>query len=250
MNVLTIIILGALQGLLEWLPISSQGMLTLIITALGENPSLAVDYAVFLHAGTAMAALVYYRKEFKEMMLEGTLLKFTIIATLLTGLIGGSLYFVVKGLSESIGVGVIGLVGAALIVTGLLQLKKKKGLKKEPGKYDSVITGAAQGFSIIPGISRSGVTTSTLLLRNFKGSTALKLSFILSVPAVLGAQVGLGLLQSPVITWEGAWGLMTSFIVGLLTIKALTTLAKKINFGKFCIAMGLITLIPALLLLI
>jgi len=250
MNVLTLMILGIIQGLLEWLPVSSQGMLTLIMTLLGEAPSVALDYAIFLHAGTMLAALVYYRNEFLAMIKEGTLLKFTLVTTLITGLIGGVLYLTLRNISESIGTGVIAVIGAALIITGLLQLNKKKGLKREPGKYDALITGVAQAFSIIPGISRSGTTTSTLLFRGFNGATALKLSFILSVPVVLIAQLGLGLLESPAMSWQGVYGLMTSFIVGLITIKGLTIIAQKINFGKFCIAMGLITLIPAILYLL
>jgi len=247
MDVLTIIILGALQGLLEWLPVSSQGMLTIIMTLIGESASTALDYALFLHAGTMMAALVYYRKEFKEMLTKGVLFKFVFITTLVSGALGGALYFAVKGLSESIGAGLIAVVGAALIVTGALQLKKKKsGLRKEPTTKDAVITGLAQGFSIIPGISRSGTTTSTLLFSGFNGLTALKLSFILSVPVVLVADIGLGLLESPVITWDGALGLVASFIVGLASIKLLMNVAKRVNFGKLCIAMGAIMMLSLL----
>jgi len=251
MNIVTLMILGALQGLLEWLPVSSQGMLTLLMTLLGETPSIALDYAIFLHAGTMLSALVYYRNEFKAMIKEGTLLKFAFITTLLTGLIGGALYLLVKDITEIFGTSFILIIGLALLFTGFLQLRKKsKGLRNEPNTQDAVITGLAQSLSIIPGISRSGITTSTLLFSKFNGVTALKLSFILSVPVVLIAQIGLGLLESPALTWEGFWGLMTAFIVGLITIKALTTLAQKINFGKFCIAMGLITLIPTILFLL
>jgi undecaprenyl-diphosphatase len=240
MNVLTIIILGAVQGLLEWLPISSQGMMVALMTLLGENPSLAIDYAIFLHSGTMLAAIIFYRKEFKEMVLKGTLLKFVLITTILTGVIGAVLYFTLKNISEVIGAGFISIIGLALIITGVMQLKKKKGLRSKPNNKDAVITGVAQGFSIIPGISRSGTTISTLLFSNFKGAMALKLSFILSVPAVLVAEIGLSLLKSPAVTWQGVWGLMTAFITGLLSIKALTKVAEKVNFGKFCIVMGLI----------
>ncbi|MBD3312104.1 UDP-diphosphatase [archaeon] len=247
MNILTLIILGALQGLLEWLPVSSEGVLVAIITLLGENPSIAIDYALFLHAGTMLAALVYYRKEFKEMILEGTLLRFTIIVTVITTIIGGALYFTLRNISSLIGAWIITLIGGALIITGLLQLKKKKGLKTKPDNKDALITGAAQGFSIIPGISRSGTTISTLLFKGFKGSTALKLSFILSVPAILIAQAGLGLMSSPAVTWQGFWGLMTSFVVGLASIKALTRVARRVNFGKFCIIMGIVMITTILI---
>lgn len=240
MNLLTLVILGALQGLLEWLPVSSEGVLVAIITVLGGDPSIAIDYALFLHAGTMLAALIHYRKEFKEMILEGTLLKFTIIVTLLTTIIGGVLYFTIRNISVLIGAWIITLIGGALIITGVIQLKKKKGLKTKPGSNDALITGIAQGFSIIPGISRSGATISTLLFKGFKGSTALKLSFMLSVPAIIIAQLGLGLMNSPALTWHGFWGLMTSFVVGLLSIKALTRVARRVNFGKFCIVMGIV----------
>ncbi|HLE06060.1 MAG TPA: undecaprenyl-diphosphate phosphatase [Candidatus Nanoarchaeia archaeon] len=247
MNLLTIIILGALQGVLEWLPVSSQGMLTVIMTALGEDPSIALDYSLYLHIGTMLAAIIYYRKEFYEMIKEGKLLKFVIITTFFSGLIGGALYFSVKRISEGIGIRMLGLIGLALIVTGIMQLKKKKGFKELPSNKDAVITGLTQGLSVIPGISRSGITISTLLFRNIKGVSAIKLSFILSVPLVLIANIGLELMDSPSVSWEISYGIVTAFVIGLLTIKALTALAEKINFGKFCIAMGLLTMIPALI---
>lgn len=247
MNLLTIIILGALQGVLEWLPVSSQGMLTIIMTALGEEPSIALDYALYLHIGTMLAAIIYYRREFYDMIRAGTLLKFVIITTFFSGLVGGALYFSVKKISEGIGTGFLGVIGLALIITGILQLKKKKGLKELPSNKDAVITGLTQGLSVIPGISRSGITISTLLFRNIKGTSAIKLSFILSVPLVLIANIGLELMDSPAVSWEISYGIITAFVIGLLTIKALTTLAERVNFGKFCIAMGLITMIPLLI---
>lgn len=249
MNALTIMLLGIVQGLLEWLPVSSQGNLVLLLTWLGESPSIAIDYAIFLHAGTMLSALVYYRHDFKLMLCNGQLLKFTLIATALTAVIGGLLYFSVKTISELLGQGVIVLIGIALLFTGALQLRTRSKSKQkiEPSPLDSVITGLAQSLAVVPGISRSGITTSALLLRDFKAGTALKLSFIISVPAILIAEIGLGLMESPALSINGLWGLITAFITGLLTIKALTTIAQKVNFGKFCIIMGLITLIPAIM---
>lgn len=248
MNIFTLMLLGALQGLLEWIPVSSQGVITLILTLLGSSPNEAVNYAIFLHAGTMLAALIHYRHEFKEMLTKGTLLRFTVTVTLLTLVIGVPLYLFLENASETGGLVLITLIGIALIITGSMQLKKKKaGVRHEPNRTDSIITGLAQGASIIPGISRSGMTTSTLLFRGFKGETAIKLSFILSVPAVLVAEIGLQVLKGSTYAVEGFWGLIPSFLVGLLGIKAMTALARKINFGKFCILIGILMTSSAVL---
>ncbi|MFH1294455.1 MAG: undecaprenyl-diphosphate phosphatase, partial [Candidatus Aenigmatarchaeota archaeon] len=109
--------------------------------------------------------------------------------------------------------------------------------------------GLLQGLSVIPGISRSGITVSGFLLRGYKSDDALRLSFLMSIPAVLAAEIGLGLLGSlPDITIaEVLIGIVTSFFVGILSIHLLIEVAKKTRFWAFCIVMGLLAVVPALI---
>lgn len=239
MDTLTLIIMGVIQGIFEWIPISSQGIITIILTLLGNNPIEAMNYAIFLHGGTALAAIIYYRKEFKEMLTKGKLLGFIVTVTLLTLVIAAPLYLFFNYANEIGGLLFVSGIGVALIITGTIQSKKKViGVKEKPSRKDAIITGIMQGFSIIPGISRSGMTISTLLFRGFKGETAIKLSFLLSVPAVLIAEIGLGILNGTRLYVDGLWGLLTAFFVGLIGIKAMTNIAKKVNFGVLCIIIG------------
>jgi len=246
MNALLIVILGVLQGLLEWIPISSQGNLVILMTSLfGVSVNEALSISIYLHTGTMLAAIVYYRREIKSLFKSRNkeLLNFFLIATLITAVVGGLLYFFVRGLSTVLGSYFIALIGISLIITGLIQWRRTQGYKSETDNKDALITGIAQGFSIIPGISRSGVTTSTLLFRGLNASTAIKLSFMLSIPAILIAEIGMGVLEGFVISAEALLGIGAAFVTGLLMIGLLTRLAQKLKFAKMCIILGALSLI-------
>jgi undecaprenyl-diphosphatase len=246
-------ILGILQGFLEWLPISSEGNLIIIMKALmGINADDALGISIFLHLGTVLAAIVFYRKDLIKAVTgkDKELLKFLVITTILSIIIGGALYFFVKDLSATIGVLFIAIIGISLIITGLVQwsAKKREGLRKKHNKNDSIMAGLAQGLAIIPGLSRSGMTTSILLLRNINARQALRLSFLMSIPGILIGQIGLGLLEEFTLGIESVFGLITAFIVGLLTIGLLTKIVEKINFSKFTIVLGVLALLPIIFL--
>jgi len=107
-----------------------------------------------------------------------------------------------------------------------------------------IILGLAQGFSILPGISRSGTTLTVLVMRNLKQDQALVISFMTSVPAVIGAIVlGHSVVEMPL--GPAALAILASLIVGYLTMDLLIAYAKKVNFSGFCITMGLLTLLLA-----
>ncbi|MCK5017310.1 MAG: undecaprenyl-diphosphate phosphatase, partial [Candidatus Peribacteraceae bacterium] len=165
---------GILQGIFEWLPISSQGNLVLIMTGIfGYAAETSLKYSIFLHSGTLVAALVYFRKDVFKILknLKGykpdfsgdnRLLTFLVVSTIITGAIGYPIFKYIM-LSNFAGEVLIGLVGLALITTGLIQkFSKTNGLKTEHNLSlkDSIVLGIAQGFSAIPGISRSGITVS------------------------------------------------------------------------------------------
>ena len=261
------IIFGILQGILEWLPISSQGNLVILMVGLlGFSPADATNYAVFLHAGTLLAAIVYFRKEIWNLVLnlkkykfsgessENRTTTFLILSTFVTGMIGYPIYRFVQS-QRFAGEVFIAFVGAALIATGLIQRfahKKSFNSEKHLSWKDGLILGVAQAFSAIPGISRSGITTSTLLFRNYKAQTALKLSFIMSIPVIFGAEVGLGLIDglgslelSSVFV-----GCVFAFLAGLISIHAMIKIAEKVKFWKFCIGIGIVAILPVLFYLI
>ncbi len=254
------VIFGVLQGIFEWLPISSQGNLVLVMVGLiGMNPENALNLAIFLHTGTLLSVIVYFRNDIIQILKKlrtykpgysnanDSLLTFLIISTIITGSLGFLLYKSIQILTFT-GEAFLGLVGLALIITGILQkISEKRETKFTKLDFkDSILMGILQGLAIIPGISRSGITVSGFLLRKYNSKDALRFSFLMSIPAVLGAEIGLVLMDSlPKISiYDVAAGIFSSFVIGLLTIHILIKLSRKIKFWIFCVVMGILALIP------
>jgi len=193
------ITLGVVQGIAEWLPISSEGIIVLLKTNLFKgdlNLSNLISYALFLHLGTFLAALVYFRKEAIKLFLNflnyrkteeknKRIINFYILATIVSGIVGLVILRILIFIENEISLGGKGLtllIGLALLVTAFLQFKKKgnKYYKEEFDlkTADGIILGFLQGLAIIPGLSRSGLTVSGFLLRKFDDSVALKLSLL------------------------------------------------------------------------
>lgn len=262
MNAIQAVLLGLVQGALEWLPVSSEGINSLLmINFLGKTVSEAVSIALWLHVGTLAAALVYFRKDIKELLLnlkkykptsskkEDRLTTFIVVATLMTGIIGVPIYMIGLENFGMTGKAATAFIGLLLIATGIF-MRISKGKAKEKKKetsLDGLITGAAQGLAILPGISRSGFTTSALLLREYDPEKALKLSFLISIPAVLGAQVLLKLNESFVVTPLLLLSAGVSFIVGYLTIDLLLRVGRKIDFSYFVVLIGVLSVLSLLL---
>jgi len=249
------LVMGLLQGVLEWLPVSSQGNLVLLAIAfLGLEPGDALSLSVYLHIGTGLAALVYFREEIVGILMRRTeedraLLRFLVLATIITGVVGFPLFTFI-GLASFYGEALLGLTGVALLATGLMQ-KGREGLDAEPRQglttIDGLTMGALQGLSAIPGLSRSGVTTTALLVKGFPGKEAFRISFLMSIPASFAAAAGLALTEGiPPIDAGLLTALATSFITALLSIDLLIKLARRTEFWKICISLGLITLIALL----
>ena len=246
MDAIQAVLLGVLQGITEWIPISSEGQTMLVmIKWLGISPAEALSYSILLHIGTMAAVLVKFRGEFLDALknIDSRMTRILVISTVCTGITGLPLYFLFKenfngGREATL------LIGALLILTGLLLRFKGSGARniEDMEIADIVILGLAQGFSILPGVSRSGTTLTVLLMRNLRQDAALVISFMISVPAVLGAIV-LDHSIAAVPLGSTALAILASFVTGYLCMDLLIRFAEKVNFSMFCIAMGLVPLV-------
>lgn len=257
-DLLIAVLAGIVQGVVEWLPISSQGNLSLVLTLVGTDPAVAVQLALFLQLGTTLSAATYYRDEIATALkalpgwrpstaydADHAIATYIVVASLFTGLVGIPLYIVAVDFVSDLAGGVfIAAIGILLVITGLLQRASdtvSMGGRETPSLIDSILVGSAQGFAILPGISRSGVTASALLFRSYDPPNAFRLSFLLSIPASVGAAAltvaGAGGLPGidPV---PAAVALGVSGIVGYLTIDALMRVVERVPFAMVCFGLG------------
>ena len=272
MSFLTSILLGLVQGVTEFLPISSFGHLAIASQLLNMDGTENIPqfFDVLLHLGTLVAVFIAYWPEIGEMILEffrgirdiahhstpaplppaRRMILLVIVGTL-------PLFAVlpfkdrIEGLSDNLYV-----VAAALILTGFLLFfsdRVKKGRKKERSARmtDALIVGISQAFATCPGLSRSGTTITTGCLVGFERKFAVRFSFILSIPAVLGANI---LSIKDALDAGVNWGELPVYLVGVLVaavsgyacIRLLKMIANRGRFGWFayyCWAVGLLTLI-------
>ena len=249
---------GIVQGIVEWLPVSSQGNLALVLAAVGVAPEQAIQLALFLQVGTTLSAATYYREEIRVVVnaLPGwrpataydgdrALASYLVVASGMTGLVGIPLYVFAVDLAGQLTGGVfVAVIGGLLILTGVLQLGSESvamGGREQPTLTDSILVGGVQGIAILPGVSRSGVTASALLFRSYDPPAAFRLSFLLSIPASLGAAgltvVGAGGLPG-ISPTAAATALGVSAVVGYVTIDALLRLVDRIPFWAVCFGLG------------
>lgn len=237
-------ILGIAQGIFEWLPISSEGAVALL-ESIGSKASLnAVDLALFLHLGTLIAVLIYFRKDWKKILLlkDKDLVKFLFTTTVVSLLIGFPLYILVK--SVAIGGTLLLLMGGGLFLTSYFHKTNKKLNLSE--NQLALISGALQGLAVIPGLSRSGSTIFGLSLKKENGLEILRLSYLMSAPVVLASSAYL-FLQTPELLFNGWPALLFSFLVGILTLKILLQFARKINFTIFTFFFGTLCILGGIL---
>ncbi len=254
MDIFQAIVLGILQGITEWLPISSSGQVVLsLVDFLDVDPGAAFSIAIILHTGTLLAVVVKYREDIlaiiRNLNWDDRLTRFIVASTVVTGVVGIPVYFLLKSVFVY-GELTNALVGGLLILTGIVLYASRKmafgtaGLAKL-GYKEMVVAGAAQGISILPGVSRSGTTIAAMLLMGVRQEVALKLSFLMSIPAVLGAVFldfrefsasGFGLAEVGV-------GIVFAFIFGYLTMDVLLKTAHRVRFDLFCIILGLVAVI-------
>ena len=253
MNYLDALILGIVQGLTEFLPVSSSGHLVLAQYFLGVKMP-GVNLEVLVHVGTLVSVLIYFRARIlrlikslfnREMKAEQRIVFYLIIGTIPAGVFG--LLFK-KLFEEAFSCPLEASV--ALLVTGcilLLPRAVRKGEKELTAKT-SLIMGFGQAVAILPGVSRSGSTIVAGMLSGVKPSEAAEFSFLLSIPAILGAVVleWKELLSIPSeLAGHYTVAAVVSCVVGLFSIYAVLSTVKKGKFEYFayyCFAIGLIGL--------
>ncbi|MEI6438540.1 MAG: undecaprenyl-diphosphate phosphatase [Candidatus Omnitrophota bacterium] len=259
------IILGAIQGITEWIPVSSKACVIAARVHLFHNTGSLnelINYALFLHLGTCLAAIIYFREDigkilaacghFKDRESEGRkVLVFLAIVTLLTAF-GQVLVTKASDLAHSAPhakAAITCIIAAMMIVAGFLQIKTKQTGKRTSNDLtlkDGIILGMVQAVACLPGLSRAGTTMAALSFRGFDKDQMLKLSFLMSIPVILLGNIIKN--HHLILAARAEWvGVLASFVVGILSISAMMNFAKKVNFGAFLIFIGSILAVAAVL---
>lgn len=258
MGIFEAIILGLIQGLTEFLPVSSSGHLEIAKAILGDNtvPQESMLMTVVLHGATALSTIVIFRKEILE-IINGLLQfkwndqsKFSvkIIVSMIPAAIIGVLF---DEEIEALFGGALTLVGGMLLITGLLLLlaDKAKTTNKEVTFTSALIIGVSQVIAIMPGISRSGATISTSVLLGIDREKSARFSFLMVVPLILG-KMAKDILSGEV-NFSGdniapmAVGFVVAFFTGLVACTWMISLVKKSKltwFAIYCFVVGAIAL--------
>lgn len=263
MSVFEAIVLGIIQGLTEFLPVSSSGHLEIAKVLLGDEslPQESMLFTVVLHAATALSTIVIFKKE---------------IAEIITGLFqfkwNDEFQFSIKIIISMIPATIIGvlfneeieilferqilLVGAMLLITGLLLFlaDKAKNTKKNVSFFNAFIIGISQAIAILPGISRSGATIATSVLLGIDRSKAARFSFLMVVPLIMGKMTK-DLLDGTVdvqndINVSLIVGFLAAFVAGLFACKWMIALVKKAQlkyFAYYCFTVGTIAIFSTLI---
>jgi undecaprenyl-diphosphatase len=239
------ILLGLIQGITEFLPISSSGHLVIAQNLLGfSQPPIFFD--TMLHLATLSAVIIYFRKSLGKYLTSSNLVK--IIVASIPAAIAGIL---ISPHLESVFSSLI-VVGSGLIITGILMLLTRSITKSDSVQITTkkaIFIGMFQAAAILPGISRSGSTIFGGLINKVSKKTAFEFSFILSIPTILGA-VALQVFSTQVNSFpiENLAGFIAAFLSGLIAIKILDYVInqEKLHyFGYYCLILGLASLIVA-----
>ena len=274
MSFFTAVFLGLVQGITEFLPISSSGHLAIAEKLLGSTTEVPGFFDVLLHLGTLVAVFAAYWEEIREMIVEffagvrdiarrsspsplppaRRMILLVIVATLpLFGIL--PLKDRIEALSESLLFVAVALIGTGFLLYFSDRVPKGRKSEKTATVTDALIVGLGQALATCPGISRSGTTITVGCFRGYERSFAVRFSFIMSIPAILGANI-LGLKDA----FEAGiiWGDVPVYLVGVAVaaasgyacIRLLKMIAAKGKFGAFayyCWAVGALTLIVSLI---
>ncbi len=260
------IILGIVQGISEWLPVSSKTQILLVSTFLLHlNFSQAYVLGLFMEGGTFIAAVIYFRKELAETILsligkgnkEGKLLlKYLVIVTIVTAIVAIPIYKFVSSLSGPV-------IGIPMIVLGILLIVDGILIKSSKTRYtsiktveslsliDMILIGISQGISALPGVSRSGTTVSTMLFLKVRPDEAFRLSFFAFILSSLGATAVTVIFSKPQLTsifavfppLDMIIAAIVSIVISIILIKKLITSAKSSKITNLVFVLGAIAIL-------
>ena len=274
------LLLGIVQGITEWIPVSSQGVVALVSTWIDDaSPSDAIAIALWLHAGTALSAAIAMRGEITAMV-WGTLaaplrhsresgnlepgvqpasvtprrlsapITFLGLSTLVTAIVGVPLFLVLGEIADLLGSVAMLLIGLAMIATAFTircGLWEGERGRDDVTPKDAVIAGVAQALAVIPGISRSGLTVAVLLARDCSHREAVVLSVLMGIPASIGAGLLAVSTSDTIGGWTAVVALMTAAIVGTVAIRAILAWASRVTLARFAAAAGTVVTLGALI---
>lgn len=259
MSVFQAILLGLVQGLTEFLPISSSGHLTLFGNLLRVDDSGKVLFFVLLHVATLLSVVVYFFRDLIRLRVRDVaMIAIGTVPAVIVGLLA-------KDVIESL-FSMPAIVSVMLMVTGAINIAADKKIAHDLKKTDqektekevfvtpswkqSLLIGCAQAAAIIPGISRSGSTVAAGLFQDVPRRRAFTFSFMLSIPAILGAAVlelsdYLSQTDSFSLSMAELFGFGMAFLAGLVSLSIFSTVIKKAKlrwFGYYAIFVGILTL--------
>lgn len=263
MSLINAIVLGIVQGLTEFLPVSSSGHLVIAEHLLPGWNQPGIVFEILLHLATLLAVIIFFRHDLaaliKSLYTTGTeaakhrrIILMLVIATIPTGIIGlaGKKFFVTL-------FNRLDVVGGMLLITALIlwlaeRKPPQKLTKKSTTVADAIVIGITQGLAIIPGISRSGSTIATGMLLGIEPRTAARFSFLLSIPAISGAAL-LNIKEINAIPADQLLaclcGALAALLTGLMALKCLLMIIEERRlkiFAIYCTAVGSITLLLSL----
>ena len=239
--------LGIIQGLTEFLPVSSSGHLVFAQKILGID-SLQLLIIATCHMGTLLALILYFLKDIIKLFKQPRLMGYILLVTAITGIIGiiGRDFFETLFISNKV-------VSLSLFVTGLVLIFTGRFLKGDRelnhlNKKDAILLGLMQSLSIIPGISRSGMTISALLFRRVERETAFRFSFLAGIPAIAAAffleikNIDLSSLAEINSLFVCFVFSFLSGLVALMILRHILIKAKFHYFGYYCILLSILSL--------
>lgn len=231
------IILGIIQGITEWLPISSDGHLVLLEKIMSVQVNVAFD--IFLHLGSLLVIIIFFWQQLKNFIKDffkkpsawpqerKNWWRYFLLSTIVTGIIGLSIYPFIERV-RTLEYAALGFLVSSLFVGASFWAKEKRKFNYKI----AILIGLVQGLAVLPGVSRSGLTLAVALLYGLNRQTAFDYVFILAIPAIMAAFI----LSVKDLVWQPIYllGMLTTIIVGLLALSLLKKIVQNNKFYQFC----------------
>lgn len=264
MTVLEALILGIIQGLTEFLPVSSSGHLFLGQVLLGVKGNEGFLFTIVVHFATALSTVVVFRKDIAQILTDllkfkwntGTHFSMLVLISMIPAVIVGlkleyAIDSITSGDNQSTGLIVVGF--CLLVTASLLYFSHKRSQgKSEVGVKHALIVGAAQAIATLPGVSRSGATIATGLISGLSREHAARFSFLMVIPVIFGvmAKKTLDVLKGDEVIGDASFlplivGFFAAFVSGWFACKWMINIVKKAKlsyFAVYCLAMGLVSI--------